>query len=337
MAETQTITYGKPAYIEKAQQDLLNALNQYITDIPGLPEKQATGLSDTQKFAIEQLKTGLGQYDPTLTAAQDAFTSGITTAGAALPDFLTQGQQYLSDAASAQFDPSSAGQYMNEYQKYVIDEINKQADLAKKQATDAAQKAGAFGGDREAVALGQIEDARLGQVGKASQTAIDKALQLALGSFGQEQKSKQVAGQLAPYYTRAASKAQTDQIKSLLSGAQVGGGLASLENKLGLQDISALLGAGSLEQAAIKEAQDTEYQNILAAQNRPLQLYGAYSDAISGLPSNQGYQIQETYGSTSSPFQDILGAGAAILGGSGIFGSRDGGSMNKGIMALKHG
>tara|TARA_R110001592_G_scaffold305924_1_gene578740 strand:+ start:1172 stop:2182 length:1011 start_codon:yes stop_codon:yes gene_type:complete len=336
MAETQTITYGKPAYIEKAQQDLLTALNQYITDIPNLPEKQATGLSDTQKFAIEQLKTGLGQYDPTLTAAQDAFTSGVATAGTTIPDFLTQGQQYLSDAASMKFDPSSAGQYMNEYQKYVIDEINKQAGLADKKADDAATQRGAFGGDRAEVAKGQIEEARLGAVGKASQTAIDKALQMALGTFGQEQKSKQVAGQLAPYYTSASSKAQTDQIKSLLSGAQVGGGLASLASKLGLQDISALLGAGGLEQAAIKEAGDTEYQNILAAQNRPLQLYGAYSDAISGLPSNQGYQIQETYGSTSSPFQDILGAGATILGGSGIF-SRDGGSMNKGIMALKHG
>ena len=336
MAESQVITYGKPEYIEKAQQDLLAALNQYITDIPALPEKQATGLSTTQKFAIDQLFRGLGQYDPTLTASQAAFGAGLTSAGTALPDYLTQGSQFLSDAATAKFDPSSSKEYMNEYQKYVIDEINKQADLAKKQATDAAQKAGAFGADREAVAIGQIEDARLGQVGKASQAAIDKALQLALGSFGQEQKAKQVAGQLAPYYTSASSKAQTDRIKSLLSGAQVGGGLATLESKLGLQDISALLGAGSLEQAAIKEATDTEYQNILAAQNRPLQLYGAYSDAISGLPSNQGYQIQETYGSTSSPLQDILGAGAAILGGSGSFFSRDGGSMNKGIMALKH-
>ena len=335
MAETQVITYGKPEYIEKAQQDLLAAINQYITDIPSLPEKQAVGLSDSQKFAIEQLKTGLGQFDPTLNQATDAFTSGVATAGAPRPDFLTQGQGFLSDAATAKFDPSSAGEYMNEYQKFVIDEINKQADLAKKQATDAAQKAGAFGGDREAVALGQIEDARLGQVGKASQTAIDRALQLALGSFGQEQKAKQVAGQLAPYYTSAESKAQSDAVKNLLSSAQIGGGLASLESKLGLQDISALLGAGSLEQAAMKESSDTEYLNILAAQNRPLQLYGAYSDAISGLPSNQGYQIQETYGSTSSPFQDILGAGAAILGGSNIF-SRDGGSMNKGIMALKH-
>jgi len=336
MAESQTITYGKPEFIEKAQQDLLAALNQYITDIPALPEKQATGLSDTQKFAIEQLKTGLGQYDPTLGAAQAAFGTGLTSAATTLPDFLTQGQQYLSDAASMQFDPSSAGQYMNEYQKYVIDEINKQAGLADKKADDAATLKGAFGGDRVEVAKGQIEEARLGAVGKASQTAIDKALQMALGTFGQEQKSKQVAGQLAPYYTSASSKAQTDKIKSLLSGAQIGGGLASLEAKLGLQDISALLGAGSLEQAAIQQAGDTEYQNILAAQNRPLQLYGAYSDAIGGLPSNQGYQIQETYGSTSSPFQDILGAGAAILGGSNMF-ARDGGSMNKGIMALKHG
>ena len=335
MAETQTITYGKPPFIEKAQQDLIAALEQYIKDVPKLPEKQITGLSTTQQEAIDKLKQGVGAFDPTIQQALSALTSGIETAGVARPDFLTQGQEFLTEAAGMQFDPTMADPYFNQYQKYVIDEINKQADLAKKQATDVAQQRGAFGGSREEVAKGQIEEARLSSIGKASQSALDNALKLALGAFGTEQKAKQVAGQLAPYYTSAESKAQADQVKSLLSGAQIAGGLGSLEQKLGLQDISALLGAGGLEQAAMKEAGDVEYQNILAAQNRPLQLYGAFSDIISGLPSQQGYQIQETYGSTSSPFQDILGAGAAILGGKGIF-SKDGGDLNKGIMALKH-
>ena len=34
MAETQTITYGKPPFIEKAQQDLITALEQYIKMFP---------------------------------------------------------------------------------------------------------------------------------------------------------------------------------------------------------------------------------------------------------------------------------------------------------------
>ena len=337
MAETQTITYGKPPFIEKAQQDLIAALEQYIADVPKLPEKDIVGLSTTQQEAIDKLKQGVGAYDPSLVSAQAALNLGLFQAGAPRPDFLTKGQEFLTEAAGMQFDPSSAGEYFNEYQKFVIDEINKQADLAKKKATDAAQAAGAFGGDGETVALGQIEDARLGQIGAASKSALDNALKLALGAFGTEQKAKQVAGQLAPYYTSAESKAQADQVKSLLSGSQVAGGLGSLEQKLGLQDISALLGAGGLEQAAMKEASDVEYQNILAAQNRPLQLYGAFSDIISGLPSQQGYQIQQTYGSTSSPFQDVLGAGAAILGGGSAIFSKDGGDLNKGIMALKHG
>ncbi len=321
MAESQVITYGKPEFIEKAQQDLINSLNQYISNVPDLPEKSIIGLSDTQQSAIDKLKAGLGAYSGAFPAALEQAMKGTT-------DYLTPGADYLKQSTEMKFDPSSAGQYMNEYQKYVIDEINKQADLAKVKADSEATMRGAYGGSRAEVVDTELEKARLSSIGQAQSTALDKALKLALGSFGTEQKAKQVAGQLAPYYTSAATKEQSSQIKDILTPA-------IQSQQYDLQGISALLGAGGLEQAAIKEAGDTEYQNILAAQNRPLQLYGAFSDIISGLPSQQGYQIQDTYGSTSSPFQDVLGAGAAILGGSGIF-SRDGGSMNKGIMALKH-
>lgn len=53
----------------------------------------------------------------------------------------------------------------------------------------------------------------------------------------------------------------------------------------------------------------------------------------------QGTQIQQNFGSATSPFQDILGAGATILGGANVLRSKDGNRMTleKGIMALKHG
>jgi hypothetical protein len=323
MAETQTITYGKPPFIEKAQQDLINALNQYIADVPALPEKQITGLSTTQQEAIDKLKSGLGAYSGAFPIALEKALQGTT-------DYLTPGADYLKQAAEMKFDPTMADPYFNQYQKYVIDEINKQADLAKTKAASEATLRGAYGGSRADVVDTELEKARLSSIGQAQSSALDKALKLALGSFGTEQKAKQVAGQLAPYYTSAATKEQSSLIKDILTPAVQG-------QQYDLQGISALLGAGGLEQAAIKEAGDVEYQNILAAQNRPLQLYGAFSDIISGLPSQQGYQIQQTYGSTSSPFQDILGAGAAILGGGSAIFSKDGGDLNKGIMALKHG
>ena len=95
MAETQTITYGKPPFIEKAQQDLIAALEQYIADVPKLPEKDIVGLSTTQQEAIDKLKQGVGAYDPSLASAQAALNLGLFQAGAPRPDFLTKGKKFL--------------------------------------------------------------------------------------------------------------------------------------------------------------------------------------------------------------------------------------------------
>ena len=151
---------------------------------------------------------------------------------------------------------------------------------------------------------------------------------------------KAAAQKRKEYAAKAAedSKAQADQAKSLLAAGQVGGGLVSLANKLGLSDISALLGAGSLEQKAAQDAANIEFANIMAAQDRPLSLFGFLSDVVSGLPSEQGTQIRQEFGSETSPLQTAIGFGSAALGFPGL--ARDGGDMGmieKGIMALQHG
>ena len=95
------------------------------------------------------------------------------------------------------------------------------------------------------------------------------------------------------------------------------------------------------EQAAEKAAQDAaniEFGNIMAATDRPLSLFGFLSDVISGLPSDQGTQIRQQFGSETSPIQTALGFGSAALGIPGLV--KDGGDMRmieKGIMALQHG
>mgnify|MGYP003110824856 CR=1 FL=1 len=341
MSTEQVVTYRKPAFIEKAQADLIKAIEDFIAKdaAKGLPERDIVGLSQTQKDAIAKLKQGLGSFDPALTDALDAITKGTDVAAAKRPDFTAAGQKLIDDAIATKFDVTKdVDPFMDQYNKFVIDEINKQAALSGKKIDDAATKVGAFGGDREAVAKAQLDEARLAAIGKTQADTFERALKSALGVFGQEESEKLKGAQLAPYFTSADSKAQTDQAKSLIAAGQVGGGLASLASKLGLADISALLGAGSLEQKAAQDAANIEFQNIMAAQERPLSLFGFLSDVVSGLPSDQGTQIRQEFGSDTSPLQTALGFGSAALGIPGL--AKDGGDMGmieKGIMALQHG
>ena len=54
MSTQQTITYAKPDFIQKAQQDLLNSIADYIASSPTLPQKEIVGLSDSQIEAINK-------------------------------------------------------------------------------------------------------------------------------------------------------------------------------------------------------------------------------------------------------------------------------------------
>ena len=54
MSTEQVVTYRKPSFIEKAQADLIAAIEDFIikqADV-GLPERQIVGLSETEKDAI---------------------------------------------------------------------------------------------------------------------------------------------------------------------------------------------------------------------------------------------------------------------------------------------
>lgn len=337
MAQEQVIRYGKPAFIEEAQLNLIKALEDFIKDAPVLPDRQFVGLSPTQKDAIKRLQAGLGKFDPNilsaLTAAQDAQTLAKTP----VDDFVSRGEARLADAIATDFDPTSFKPFLSQSQQFIIDEINKQADIAKTKAADVARQRGAFGGSRDAIAEGQIEEARLKAIGSSSAKAADDAMKLALASFQQSEKEKLAGAQLAPYFTSAQSKADQTGVANLLKAAGLEGNLATAGSKLGLQDISALLGAGKLEQAEGEKAAEIERQNILQAQNQPLQLYSMFANILGGLPEQQGTQIRQTTGSPTTAFQDILGTAATIAGGAGKIFGKDGSNLSKGIMALKHG
>ena len=104
-------------------------------------------------------------------------------------------------------------------------------------------------------------------------------------------------------------------------GASYGGStaLSGLYDVYG-KEMGNVLGGVSQQQQAAQGELDHQRANILQAQNQPMALYGFMSDILGGSPSTMGYQYQQSYGQPGSPFSQMLGTGATLLGGLGTLG-----------------
>ena len=80
------------------------------------------------------------------------------------------------------------------------------------------------------------------------------------------------------------------------------------------------MGLGQQQQTGAQAELDRQRANVLQAQNQPMALYGFMSDILGGSPSTMGYQYQQSYGQPGSPFSQMLGTGATLLGGLGTLG-----------------
>jgi len=216
----------------------------------GLPSFQVAGLSAAETQGITQARTGVGAGLPSIQAAETA---------AAL------------DPSSQQFQ-----QYLNPYQSYIIDEINRQAQMGQQQVAQQAISSGAFGGGREGVQRAEAERARLATIGQAQERAFTGAL----GAF-------QAGQQLQAQTGIAAGQARMAQ---------------------GAQDIQNLMAAGGLErgveQARLEAARQTKVQDI----TDPYQRLSFVSDIQRGAPSTQS-TVTQGFAPTASPFAQAVGTG----------------------------
>jgi len=227
----------------------------------GLPAFQVAGLSAAEQAGITQARTGVGAGLPSIQAAEQAASQ-----------FGTQATQ------AAALDPSSQQfqQYLNPYQSYIVDEINRQAQQGQQRVAQQAISAGAFGGGREGVQRAEQERARLSEIGLAQ----GRAFQGALGAFQQGQQLQ----------------AQT--------------GIAAGQARMGqqAQDIQGLMAAGGLErgveQAQLEAARQTAVQDI----TDPYQRLSFVSDIQRGAPSTQT-TVAQGFAPTASPFAQAVGTG----------------------------
>jgi hypothetical protein len=235
--------------------------------------KQLTALTatplDTSKFAPQ-----VAAQDPLQQQAATLAGQGI---GSYQP-YLQQAQQYMG--------PQGYQQFMSPYQQDVIDqslsEFDRQRAIQQQSISDAAVRAGAFGGGREGV-----QQAEFG-----AQSGRERALLqagLLQQGFGQAQQ--------------LASQAAQQQL-----------GLAGLVPSLQQQDISTLGQVGATQQAQAQAQLDAQREASRSAAFEPYERMGFYGSGVTGIMGGYPGQYQFSSVPNPTPLQTALGAGSTLAG-----------------------
>ena len=275
---------------------------QFIEDLATDYGKQLTALTaqpiDTSKIAptvaaqdplqaqaATLAQSGIGAYQPFVTAAQQAatdFGTGITAA-----------QQLTGTGAGT--GTGSIASYMSPYQQQVIDttlaEFDRNRQMKEQGIRDQAVTSGAFGGGREGVALAEY------------------------GKGADMNRAQLQAGLLNQGFGQAQQAAQQNFLNQM--------GLASALPGLQGTDISRLGSLGALNQAQSQAVLDAQREAVRQAAFQPqeqLQNYGNLVTGIMGGMQGSG-TVTQPQPPTPSFLQTALGAAAT---GAGIYGALKG-------------
>ena len=248
---------------------------QFVREAPGIEERKIE-LMDIARSAAEK---------PLYANVPDvrvAGLSGLEQQGLGQAGMTGVGQPTtqagIGSVLQAQAGPNIS-QFYNPYQSYVLDEINRQAQMAQNQLSGQAIQAGAFGGGREGVQRAEQERARLGAVGQAQQ----QGFQTALGA------------------------AQNQQQIGLQAGQQLGQ-LGVQQQAMSQADINQLMASGGLQRQLTQQALDAERQSALQKATEPLQRVEFLSNVYAAGPKSTSGITAATAPSTS-PLAQSLGTG----------------------------
>ena len=170
-------------------------------------------------------------------------------------------------------------QFLNPFQSYVVDEINRQAAQAQNRLAASAVASGAFGGGREGVAQAELERARLGQVGLAQQRGFGQALAAAQ----QQQRQQAAIGQ---------------QLASIGAGQQ----------QMAQADLNQLFAAGGLQRQLAQATLDAARQSQLQQAAEPFQRAEFLSNIYAAGPKSTSSLVASTAPQTS-PLAQSIGTG----------------------------
>ena len=230
-----------------------------------IPEYQVAGPSPLERQAFTQSgQTGIGAVP-----VQAGIGSTVAAGQTAMQDITQQGG--LIDS------------FMNPYQRYVIDEINRQSAIKQNQQAAQAVEAGAFGGGREGIQRAEEERLRLGLIGQAQADAFKDA--------------------------RASAQAQQQfQTQALLNQASAFSNLGQTQQQMAQKDIAQQLSAGQLQRDIAQKGLEAQRATEVARQAEPFQRVEFAKGIMTALPTTAS-QITATTGPGANPLAQAAGAG----------------------------
>jgi hypothetical protein len=278
-----------------------------------LPAIQAAGMSPGQREAADLARSGIGAWQPNLSAAEQSIAAGMGVTADSANSF--QGARNYIDQSTGGYNPALTAAFMNPYQEMVtqnaLREMRRQGDIAGNQAAAGAVRAGAFGGTREGVQRAEME--------RGLQDIMSQRI---FQDFSNNYNQAQNAGMTAFEQERQRNLAAASGIGNLATqGANVGATLGTLgvqqgavgqsRQQMTAADVNLLSGVGSLEQQAAQAALDADRATRLQQTMAPYQQLGFISDIYKGAPSSQ-MSLTASSAPTATPFQAAAGT---VVGG----------------------
>ena len=256
-------------------QQVPSTTTQYIREAPGIEERKLGLMDIASSLAKTPINIPAMQVAPLGALEQQGITaSGVTGVGA--PTTTAGIGQILSSLAGPNIN-----QFLNPYQSYVIDEINRQSQMAQNQLGAQAVQYGAFGGGRQGIAQGEIERARLGKVGESMAAGFGQAANLA---------------------------SQQQQIG--IQGAQQLGAFGQMQQGMAQQDINQLMAAGGLQRQLGQQALEATRQTELQRAYEPYQRAEFVKNIYAAGPTSTSAITQTTApGTGTNPLAQAAGAG----------------------------
>lgn len=359
---TQTQIVREAPEVEAYKLGLLQEAQRLYQQPMIMPAVEAAGLSVGEQQALDFARQGVGAWEPYIQAGAQGMTQGmdltqrgaVSAGGMDVSPQFAQAQQMLgagipamqmgigsiSGAAQA-YDPSAAYAYMNPYQQAVtqqgLQEMRRQADIARQGQTAQAIGAGAFGGTREGVQRAEFErgvqDLMQQRIMQDYAQNYMQAQQAAMQGFesqqGRQLAAGQALGQSAMQYGQlgqgiGALAAQQGGLEMQRAGTlgqlgtQMGalatqyGALGQATQQLGSADSQLLANLGGLERQVAQSQLDAIRATQLQEQMAPYQQLGYVSDIYRGAPTTQMSLTSQTAPS-ASPLQTAAGLGIAGL------------------------
>jgi len=255
---------------------------QFIREAPGIEERKL----ELMDLARQTAQTPISIPDIQVQQLSPLEQAAITQAGVTGVGSQAVGQAITGTQAS--MGAPNISQFYNPYQSYVLDEINRQAQMKQQGIADQAIRSGAFGGGREGVQRAELQRGTLNVLGQAQQQGFNTALQAA-----QQQQAAERAG--------AAQLGNLGQIQQTMAGT----------------DIQRQLAAGGLQRQIAQAQLDATRQTQLQRSAEPLQRLEFLSNIYAAGPkSTSGITAATT--PQSSPLAQSLGAGLAAYNAYGL-------------------